>query len=116
MRRMGAVGLVLALVTGPAAAVTMTNDMDLVYARYQMAIRAAIMCRGVTADDPTWRKWSSFIDEKTNHELGAGERLSVIEGAKTDVTYMVRRQGGCGSDGIKDLLVLYDAELAPLLK
>ena len=116
IRRSGAAGLVLALVTGQAAAVTMTNDMDLVYARYQMAIRAAIMCRGVTADDAVWRKWSGYIDARTNHELGAGERLSVIEGAKSDVTYMVRRQGGCGSDGIADLLVLYDAELAPLVK
>src|SRR5580698_3123322 len=65
-----------------AAADPMTNDMDLVYARYHMAIRAAELCRGVAAGDAIWRKWASYIDEKTNHELGAGERLSVIDGAK----------------------------------
>ena len=100
---------------GTAEAQTMTNDMDLVYGKYQMAIRAAELCRGVTPDDAQWRRWSSYLDAKTNHELGAGERLFVLEGAKTDVTYMVRRRG-CESDGIKDLLALYDADLAGLAK
>jgi hypothetical protein len=100
---------------GSAGAGPMANDMDLVYARYHMAIRAAELCRGVTAADGLWRKWSTYIDRKTFHELGAGERLSVIEGAKDDTTFMVRRQG-CDSEGVKALLALYDAELAPLAK
>ena len=98
-----------------AGAGPMTNDMDLVYARYHMAIRAAQLCRGVTAGDAVWRKWASYIDDKTDHELGAGERLSVIDGAKGDATYMVRREG-CKSDDVKDLLALYDAELAAMAK
>lgn len=93
----------------------MTNDMDLVYARYHMAIHAAELCRGVPDDDATWRKWSSYIDRQTNYELGAGERLSVIEGAKDDATIMVRRKG-CDSADVKDLLALYDAEIAPLTR
>jgi hypothetical protein len=100
---------------GPAFAGPMTNDMDLVYARYHMAIRAAELCRGVDPADGIWRKWSSYIDRKTFYELGAGERLSVIEGAKDDATIMVRRQG-CADDDVKDLLALYDAELAPLAR
>jgi len=103
------------LMAGPAVAGPMTNDMDLVYARYHMAIRAAELCRGVSPGDSIWRKWSSYIDLKTHYELGAGERLSVIEGAKDDTTLMVRRQG-CDSDDAKDLLELYDAELATLVK
>jgi hypothetical protein len=98
-----------------AAADPMTNDMDLVYARYHMAIRAAELCRGVIAGDAIWRKWASYIDEKTDHELGAGERLSVIDGAKSDATYMVRREG-CKSDDVLELLVLYDDELAAMAK
>jgi hypothetical protein len=97
-----------------AAAQTMTNDMDLVYGRYQMAIRAAQLCRGVADDAAHWHQWSSYLDAKTNHELGAGERLFVLEGAKSDVTRMVRRRG-CDSDGIKDLLALYDTDLAKLV-
>jgi hypothetical protein len=98
-----------------AAAAAMTNDMDLIYGKYQMAIRAAQLCRGAPDSDSVWRKWSSYIDAKTNHELGAGERLSIIEGVKGDVTYMVRRQG-CDSGPVKDLLALYDAELAGLIR
>ena len=118
MRRL--VLLATCLIAGPAlieaaGAGPMTNDMDLVYARYHMAIRAAELCRGVTADDRIWRKWSSYIDRKTDYELGAGERLSVLEGAKDDATIMVRRQG-CEDDDVKDLLALYDAELAPLAR
>ncbi len=100
---------------GPAFAGPMTNDMDLVYARYHMAIRAAELCRRVEAGDAIWRKWSGYIDRKTNYELGAGERLSVIEGARDDTTILVRRQG-CDSDDVKDALALYDAELAALAK
>jgi hypothetical protein len=107
-------GLALALTAGTAAA-AMTNDMDLIYGRYQMAIRAAQLCRGAPDDDATWRKWSGYIDARTNHELGAGERLSILEGVKGDVTYMVRRQG-CDSEAVKDLLTLYDAELAGLIQ
>ena len=109
-------GLVLAgmaVWSMPAAAQVMTNDMDLVYGKDQMAIRAAILCRGVADDAANWRKWSTYLDAKTHYELGAGERLFVLEGAKSDVTLMVRRRG-CDSDGIKDLLALYDAELAGL--
>jgi hypothetical protein len=114
MRRIALAGLALALTAGPAVA-AMTNDMDLVYGKYQMAIRAAQLCRGAPDSDSVWRKWSSYIDAKTNHELGAGERLSIIEGVKGDVTYMVRRQG-CDSGPVKDLLALYDAELAGLIR
>ena len=63
-----------------AAVAQMSNDMDLVYARYHMAIRAAELCRGVTPTDRVWRKWSRYIDARTHYELGAGERLSVVEG------------------------------------
>ena len=92
----------------------MTNDMDLIYGKYQMAIRAAQLCRGAPDSDAAWRRWSGYLDAQTNHELGAGERLSIIEGVKSDVTYMVRHQG-CDSPPVKDLLALYDAELAELI-
>ncbi len=106
-----AIGLV---VSASAAGAAMTNDMALVYGKYQMAIRAAQLCRGAPDTDAVWRRWSSYIDAKTNHELGAGERLSILEGVKGDVTFMVRREG-CDSEPIRDLLVLFDAELAGLV-
>jgi hypothetical protein len=107
-----AIGLVA---IASAASAAMTNDMDLIYGKYQMAIRAAQLCRGAPDNDAVWRKWSSYLDEQTHHELGAGERLSIIEGVKGDVTYMVRHEG-CDSEPVKDLLALYDAELAGLIR
>jgi hypothetical protein len=110
---LGLLGMTL-LGMSAAGQAAMTNDMDLIYGKYQMAIRAAQLCRGAPDTDAAWRKWSGYIDEKTNHELGAGERLSILEGVKSDVTYMVRHQG-CADEAVKDLLALYDAELAGLV-
>jgi len=115
MRFFATAGIGLFSMVSAATAAPMANDMDLVYGKYQMAIRAAQLCRGAPDTDAVWRKWSGYLDAKTNHELGAGERLSIIEGVKRDVTYMVRRQG-CDSPPVKDLLALYDAELGGLLK
>ena len=115
IRRIAGAALGLVIVPAAAAAVPMTNDMDLIYGKYQMAIRAAQLCRGAPDSDAAWRKWSGYLDAKTNHELGAGERLSVIEGVKRDITYLVRRRG-CDTPSIQDLLALYDSELASLLK
>jgi hypothetical protein len=114
MRRCAAAGLGILSMISAASAAPMTNDMDLVYGKYQMAIRAAQLCRGAPDSDAAWRRWSAYLDRQTHYELGAGERLSIIEGVKGDVTYMVRRQG-CDSPPVRDLLALYDAELAGLI-
>jgi len=106
------IGLFSAIASSVAA--SMTNDMDLVYGKYQMAIRAAQLCRGAPDTDAAWREWSAYLDRQTHYELGAGERLALIEGVKRDVDYLVRRQG-CDSDPVQDLLMLYDAELAALI-
>jgi hypothetical protein len=115
IRLIAGAGLGLVAMMSVASAAPMTNDMDLIYGKYQMAIRAAQLCRSAPDSDAVWRKWSGYLDAKTNHELGAGERLSIIEGVKSDVTYMVRHEG-CDSPPIRDLLTLYDAELAGLVK
>jgi hypothetical protein len=105
-------GLLLALGTTLVPAVA-DADMTLIYSRYHMAIRAAILCRELHPDAETWRRWASYIDAKTEHELGAGERLTTIEGAKTDTRIMVRSRG-CASDDVTYLLKIFDAELAGL--
>jgi hypothetical protein len=115
MRFFAAACIGLVSMVSAATAAPMANDMDLIYGKYQMAIRAALLCGGAPDTDAVWRKWSSYLDAKTNHELGAGERLFILEGVKGDVTYLVRRQG-CGSPTIRDLLAFYDAELAPLVR
>lgn len=93
------------------AAPASAQDMTLVYARYHMAIRAAVLCRGVAPDAATWRRWAGYIDAMTEHELGAGERLEAIEGAKTDVRILVRTRG-CDDEDVVYLLNIFDAELA----
>jgi hypothetical protein len=66
-------------------------------------------------DSAAWGKMGPYIDSKVNHEIGGGERLTLIETAKTDARKMAAHHG-CESDDSKGLLALYDAELAPLLQ
>ncbi len=62
-------------------------------------------------DPAAWSKVSTYIDKKINYEIPAGERLTLIEAAKTDARELVWNKG-CDSDEVKALLALYDAELA----
>ena len=74
----------------------MTNDMDLIYARYHMAIRAAELCRGIRAGDALWRKWSSYIDRQTfvgppNWDCNIA-RSAMIHVSKNSLLFHYRRQ------------------------
>jgi hypothetical protein len=96
---------------GSAAA----DDMTAAWSKYQEAVRVAELCRDMTHDAAAWAKMGPYIDAKVNHEIGGGERLSLIETAKSDARKVAKLKG-CESDDAKTLLSLYDAELAPLLK
>lgn len=96
---------------GPAAADAMTDA----WSKYQESVRVAELCRDMTHDAAAWAKMGPYIDAKVNHEIGGGERLSLIEEAKTDARKVAKLKG-CDSDDAKTLLSLYDSELAPLLK
>ena len=104
------------LLTGATAAVNTAkaqDDMTAAWTKYQEAVRVAELCRYMKHDAAQWAKIGPYIDGKVNHEIGGGQRLTLIETAKTDA-WKVARVKGCTSDDAKSLLSLYDAELAPL--
>ena len=115
MRLLASAGIGIFSMIAAASAAPMTNDMDLIYGKYQMAIRAAQLCRYMKHDAAQWAKMGPYIDAKVNHEIGGGQRLTLIEEAKSGA-WKAARVEGCESEGTKTLLSLYDAELAPLAK
>ena len=64
-------------------------------------------------DPAKWSKVSTYIDQKINYEIPAGERLTLIESAKTDTRVLIEKKG-CGSDEVTALLGVYNGELANL--
>jgi hypothetical protein len=106
------------LLTGTAATfatAAQADDMSATWTKYQEAVRVAELCRYMKHDASQWAKFGPYIDGKVNHEIGGGERLTLIETAKSDA-WKVARVKGCSSDDAKTLLSLYDSELAPLAK
>jgi len=110
MIRLSAAALVAGSVLG-VAGLAAAQDQTAIYSQYHQAIRAALICREMKLDPATWSKVSTYIDQKINYEIPAGERLTLIEAAKTDTRELVWNKG-CDSEQVRALLSLYDAELA----
>ena len=70
--------------------------------------RLVEICRGVSHDRETWRTLGLKIDAAVNHEIGGGERLTLIETAKTDARVLAEKKG-CDSEDAAALLKEYDA-------
>lgn len=90
----------------PAAA----QDMAEAYSEYQSAIYAKELCTKTMFSQDEYNKLSEALDKKVNYELGAGERLSLIEAMKDSTKKLVKREG-CDSEQVAALLKKYD-ELA----
>ncbi|WP_374385128.1 hypothetical protein [Dongia sp.] len=108
--RLSAAALVAGSVLG-VAGLAAAQDQTAIYSQYHQAIRAHELCTETTLDPAAWSKVSTYIDKKINYEIPAGERLTLIEAAKTDARVLVWNKG-CDSDEVKALLSLYDGELA----
>lgn len=112
---LSAAGLMAGVTVAWAGSAAAQDDMTAAWTKYQEAVRVAELCRYMKHDAAQWAKMGPYIDGKVNHEIGGGERLTLIETAKTDA-WKVARVKGCESDDAKTLLSLYDSELAPLTK
>jgi hypothetical protein len=112
LSRLSLAALVAAGVAG-GAALASAQDMAGTFSKYYQAIRATELCRDTAIDSAQWHKIATFIDTKVNHEIGAGERLTLIETAKTDARKLVDAKG-CEHQAVQDLLKVYDDELANL--
>ena len=105
MSRLMAIAVLGTMMSG--ASVAVADDMTANWSMMQESIRVAELCRGVTHDRAAWEKMGPMIDAKVNHEIGAGERLTLIESAKSDARVLVTMQG-CGSEDAQNLLKSYD--------
>jgi hypothetical protein len=94
------------VVGGTGAAVA--QDSAAKWTQLQEAVRLAEICKGVTHDRETWRTLGKKIDAAVNHEIGGGERLTLIETAKTDARVLAQKKG-CDSEDAAALLKDYDA-------
>jgi hypothetical protein len=110
---LSAAGMLSAATLGMSGAATAQDDMAATWTKYQEAVRVAELCRYMKHDAAQWAKMGPYIDAKVNHEIGGGQRLTLIEEAKSGA-WKAARVEGCESEGTKTLLSLYDAELAPL--
>ena len=96
-----------------ASVTAFADDLSGTYSKYYEAIYASELCRNTQIDAAGWKKLADFIDNKVNHEIGAGERLTLIETAKSDARKL-RDSKGCAHQSVQDLLKVYDSELANL--
>jgi hypothetical protein len=110
---LSAAGMLTGLTLGMTGTAMAQDDMAATWTKYQEAVRVAELCRYMKHDAAQWAKMGPYIDGKVNHTIGGGQRLTLIEEAKSGAWQAARVQG-CESEGAKTLLSLYDAELAPL--
>lgn len=101
------VGMTLAAGVALGAGSAVAEDMTANWSMMQESVRVAELCRGIAHDRAAWAKMGPIIDAKVNHEIGGGERLTLIEAAKTDARVLVNMKG-CGSDEAQNLLKTYD--------
>jgi hypothetical protein len=86
------------------------QDAAETYKKYQEGIYAKELCSDKMLTQDEFNKLGEALDKKVNYELGAGERLTLIEGMKDETKKLVKREG-CDSKDVHALLLLYD-ELA----
>jgi hypothetical protein len=95
------------------SAAAIASDLSGTYSNYYESIYTTQLCRDTQIDAAGWKKLAGYIDNKVNHEIGAGERLTLIETAKSDARKLVDSKG-CAHQMVQDLMKVYDSELANL--
>ena len=102
--------LAAALAAGVAGntGAALAQDAAAKWTQLQEAVRLAEICRGITHDRETWRTLGTKIDMAVGHEIGGGERLTLIETAKTDARVLAVSKG-CDHADAQALLQEYDA-------
>lgn len=108
-RKLLAAALAASMAGGAGAAIA--QDSAAKWTQLHEAVRLAEICREVTHDREAWRALGLKIDAAVNHEIGGGERLTLIETAKTDARVLVEKKG-CDSEDAAALLKEYDALVA----
>jgi len=121
-------GLVAALAL-IAAAQTRADDtaVETEYLDYHRAIYAAVLCQGAGLEqkgigDPNAQQimtahenLAQAISASVGDEISAGQRLHLIEQAKTEIREL-KKQKGCDDPEMKRVLDIYHTELEPALQ
>ena len=93
-----------------SAGAAMAQDAAAKWTQLQQGARLSAICRGtpLDSDREAWRAIGPKLDAAVGHEIGGGERLTLIETAKTDARVLVEKKG-CDSEDAAALLKEYDA-------
>jgi hypothetical protein len=104
--------LAAALVAGVAGSTgaALAQDTAAKWTQLHEAVKLAEFCREVSHDRETWRSLGMKIDAAVNHEIGGGERLTLIETARTQARELAWK--GCDTEEAQNLLKEYDALVA----
>jgi hypothetical protein len=97
----------LAVLAVPAAAQDAAKDT---YLRYHQAISVVEKCEEREFNQNEYSNMETYIDKQINNQLGAGERLHLIEQGKTNAYDLVTKWG-CDSDKVGEYLQLFEREL-----
>ena len=97
----------LAVLAVPAAAQDAAKDT---YLRYHQAISVVEKCDERVFNQNEYSSMEAYIDKQINNQLGAGERLHLIEQGKTNAYDLVTKWG-CDSDKVGEYLELFEREL-----
>ena len=101
----------LAVLAVPAAAQDAAKDT---YLRYHQAISVVEKCDERVFNQNEYSNMEAYIDKQINNQLGAGERLHLIEQGKTNAYELVTKWG-CDSDKVNEYLELFERELQLVL-
>jgi hypothetical protein len=122
-------GLVAALALIGAAQTRADDDtaVETEYLDYHRAIYAAVLCQGAGLEqkgigDPNAQQimtahenLAQAISASIGDEISAGQRLHLIEQAKTEIREL-KKQKGCDDPEMKRVLDIYHTELEPALQ
>lgn len=113
---------VLGAVCGVAAfaAVSVASaaeDAAATYSKLHRAIVAAERCGGMSFTRDQQIKMADVIDQAVGYDLGAGERLTIIEKNSDDISAILKNDydTGCSDASIEASLKVFETELKPAL-
>jgi len=107
----GCVTAVAVLAMPAAAQDQATKDL---YLRYHQAIAVIAKCEERVFNETEHSHMATYIDQQVHNEIGAGERLHLIELAKSNAYELVTKWG-CDSDKLAEYRSLFNEELMPIL-
>ena len=123
--RFASLAAVIAAIAASSVPASAETAQD-VYVRYHAAIFAADECTdydliqvGTDDADAEWKSQAqnnmgAYIDAQVGGAIGAGDRLTLIEAAKSETDAYIA-ENGCDGPMAQELLAIFDRELEPLL-